>query len=227
MTLSKREKYLLIFGGLFVAIVLYAVYFLLPWVQRQQLSQQALQDAKQQAQIHEFQAQAQSKVQTELESLNAELASETATVPTGMDSARMLLYLNELFDSNASDVQYTFDAEEKSNGSVLYQTVAVDFVATEANLNKILTTLAEEKLYNKVQVFQTTYRTDLGAEEAEQIQTGGKEAMDKPAATATVEPLKVHLETYFIALPAAEGQTAEPALTPGSETRDGELFPTD
>ncbi len=227
MTLSKREKYLLIFGGLFVAVVLYTVYFLLPWLQRQQQSRQALQEAQQQAQIQQFQVQAQNTLQTELQTLNAELADKTATVPTGMDSARMLLYLNDLFDGNASDVQYTFDAGAKNSGSLLYQTVAVDFVATEANLNKILATLAEEKLYNKVQVFQTTYRTDLGTEEAEQIQTGGKESEDKPAEKGAPEALKVHLETYFIALPTKDGTAAEPALAPATDTRDGELFPAE
>lgn len=209
MTLTRRERLFVIVGLVVVTAALYLVYFLLPYIQDTNDAAARLGSAQTQLSTLRFEAAGVQKLDGEIAELNEKLSTQWACVPTGVDHARILLYLKKLTDGRAEGVGIAAPNPVEADGSFLRQTLAVEFNTSYGNLLSILGDLKRNELYNRVALMTADYRPE-GAEAA-------GESGDYVIA--------VHLELSFVALAPAEGEEPAPAMAPTSRQRQESLMP--
>jgi hypothetical protein len=164
----------------------------------------------------------------EITTLEGRLKDSGSAIPTGMDHARILLYLEKLTAGRARDLSVTITEDKSEQSRLLTQPVTAEFCATWPNLKNILDELKQNKLYNRVLFMSTDYKP------VQQMASPvTADANAAPAATASPAPasgkdvLQVHLELVFYAYQPADGQKPDLPLLPAAKERANSLFPLD
>jgi hypothetical protein len=222
MTLTKREKILIVVGLIVVILAMYFVYFWIPYTKNKTDA-----NAKLTANITELnslnlKSASTAKLEKQIEQLKNQIKTDWSSVPTDIDDARILLYLKKLTNSRAVSVNISVTDDVKAEGPFLLQTFKVDFSTTYSNLLAILGDLKKNELYNRVSYLQTNYQPSSLAETDQPQATSAHPA---PAATANPNVITVHIEFSFIALQPDPGVSPEPAMTPTVTARSNSLMP--
>jgi hypothetical protein len=218
---------MIVAGLIIVAVALYLVYFLIPYFNDSNEADKKLMDAQTQLSALNARALGASKLNGEIEELNGQLREQWSSVPTGIDHARILLYLKQLTDGRAESVAVTAPETAKPDGSFLLQTFTLDCRTSYRNLLGMLDDLKKGELYNRVTLLRADYRSNGETENA--TPAPGE---TEPVATPTPAPkhnsdyvISVHMEFSFVALQPADGEMPEPAMTPTNKQRSDSLMP--
>jgi hypothetical protein len=219
MTLTRRERVLIIVGLIVVTAALYLVYFLLPNIKDYNDATARLSAAQSQLNQLHYQAASVQKLDGDISELNEKLRTQWACVPVGMDHARILLYLKELTDNRAKGVTVTAPDPAEAAGSFLRQPFTVEFKTSYANLLLILGDLKKNELYNRVKLMKADYQPE---------DVTAADNADAPAFLRTGSYIiDVHLEMSFLSLAPAGGEVPAPAMTPTNTQRRESLMPKD
>lgn len=222
MTLTRREKILIIVGSIIVVVALYLTYFLFPCLNSFNSANRKLSDYQAQLNTLNVKAAGDTQLQTQIDDLNNQLKTEWSSVPVGMDHARILLYLKKLTDGRSDNVVINVPTPMKTDGPFLTQALTIEFNTTYADLRAILSDLKRNQLYSKIMLVKADYvPQDSGAAPA-------SEETAVPQATLTPEVknvISVHIELSFYALRPAGNEQPQPAMTPTNTERVNSLMP--
>lgn len=219
MTLTRRERILIIFGLVLISAVVYVFYFLIPFFNGTGDAMRKISEAQAQIALLNSKVKMSGDLKSEIATLQEQLKGSDASMPEGIDHARILLYLKEVTDSRAADVSVAMPEEPALSGSFQTQAVNLDFRSDYTGFEKIVAALKENKLYNRVTFLNAEYTP---AESQTGADTAGTPAQATPP---DKNVLKVHIELCFYALQPAEGAAPAPPLEPSATQRTADLFP--
>ena len=230
MTLTKREKFLIVFGLIVVTVAVYVMYFLMPYLQNTSDAKQRLTSAQSRLNVLNMQASKIGSMKDSIAELESNLKEKGATVATGIDHAKILLYLENLVKGRAKGISIQAPADQEQAGKFQTQHIAIDFHTSWKEYVAIMDDLKNNELYNQVAYIQAEYRKP---ESQQAPVTTSPESTTPADATATPAPaalpdnqvIYVHLELVFYAFELPEGQQLEPPLTPTEADRKLTLFP--
>ncbi len=229
MTLTKREKFLIVFGLIIVTVAVYVMYFLVPYLQNTSDTKQRLASAQSRLNVLNMQAINIENIKGDITTLEENLKEKGATVSTGIDHAKILLYLEDLIKGRAQEVSILAPADQATQAEKFEtRQITMEFRTTWKNYVAIMDDLKKNDLYNQVAYIQTEYRkANAGAApltaSPDTTQTATPEATLMPADDENV--IHVHLELVFYAFKLPEGQQLEQPLTPTEADRKLTLFP--
>lgn len=225
MTLTRREKILIITGLIVVSLAAYAMYFLIPFFNNTNDANTRTITAQGELNTLNGKLAMSKLVKDEIASLNSQLKSQGTAIPSGIDHARILLYLKELTDGKATGVNIQVSGDTAIENRFLLQPVTVDFQTTYPMLTKILENLKKNGLYNQVTFLKVDYvpATEMGIAPAATTEPADSAYPVQTAADKNI--LAVHLEMSFYALQPSDSEQPQPVLTPASTDRNTSLFP--
>jgi hypothetical protein len=224
MTLTRREKFLIIFGLILVSVALYVFYFIIPYLKDTSDTMARYASAQSQLNVLNAKASGVKKVNAEIAELENSLKSRGATIPDGLDHARILLYLEKLTLGKAENVTVVVTGESSVENGLLTQHVTVEFNSTWTAMQEILEELKTNALYNRVTFLSADY-----VPQSLPVAPQATGESDTPAATATPQAnanvITAHVELLFFAFQPEDGKPMEPPLTPANTGRTNSLFP--
>ncbi len=226
MALTKREKFLIVFGLIIVTVAVYVMYFLVPYLQHTSDTKQRLAAAQSRVNVLNMQAANIGSIKDSIATLEGNLKEKGAAVATGIDHAKILLYLENLVKGRAKGISIQAPADQAQTGKFQTQHIAIDFHTSWKEYVAIMDDLKKNELYNQVAYIQAEYRKP----EAQQAPVAtSPDATETVAATAAPitdkNVIYVHLELVFYAFELPEGQQLEPPLKPTEADRKLTLFP--
>ena len=98
MTLTRRERIMIIAGLIVVTLAAYIFYFIVPYANNSSEAVKRYGEAQAQLSLLKTKQTMAAQLQGEIDDLNGKLKSEGSAVPTGVDHARILLYLKKITD---------------------------------------------------------------------------------------------------------------------------------
>lgn len=240
MTLTRREKILITVGAVLISATAYVLYFLIPTINNSAAASARLIQAQSRASQLNYMAEQAAKLEEEIKALDSQLDAKSDTLPMGISHARMLLYLKELTDGKADFLEITMQPEPRPEGNFLLQNVTLEFRVNYSEYIAILSSLKENKLYNRASFVQALYAPEA-TQTPEPTQTpvadvtaGATQApaAETPAPEATARPigdnvLKVHIELDFYVLAPEDGEQVKEPVEATNKDKTGDLFPKD
>lgn len=223
MTLSRREKIMIIGGLILVSLTAYIFYFFMPYQSGISDATKRLNGAKSQIGLLNTKKTMSAQLKNEIASLSDELKGSGSAIPTGVDHASILLYLQGLTDGRAEKVAIAIPKEPELQNGFLLQAVTVDFQTSYSEMLQIIGGLKENKLYNRVTFINAAYTPPAAQDTANG--TTVPEATEAPSLTAGSNVINVHIELNFYALPPTAGQQPAEPLPPSNGDRESSLFP--
>lgn len=221
MSLTRREKILIIVGSIVITLALYLVYFLVPFLHKSSDVDKQLSDAQSQVSTLDAKIAGAASLEKQISQLNEQIKTQWSSVPTGMDHARILLYLKQLTDGRSENVMINVPEAVQADGAFLTQTFTLDFNTTYPQFVDILADLKINELFNKVKLIKADYQIPVVAVE----NTPGSTASAQPTPTPDKNVIDVHIEFAFYALPPTAGESPQPAMTPTVTARSKDLMP--
>lgn len=223
MTLSKREKFLIVFGLIVVTVAVYVMYFLMPYLQNTSDTQQRLASAQSRLNVLNMEAANLGSIKDTIAELDGSLKEKGATVSTGIDHAKILIYLENLISSRAKGVSIMAPADQAQTGKFNTQHITIEFRTTWKNYVAIMDDLKKNELCSQVAYVQAEYRKP----ESQGAPTASPDLPETAAAAPITDKnvIAVHLELVFYAFELPEGQQLEPPLPPTKADRLLTLFP--
>lgn len=220
MTLSRREKFLIVFGSIIVSVAIYVMYFLIPFLTDSADTLQRQITA--QAQIDQLQQISAGSAMTkkEIAEKEAALKEKGGTISDGLDHAEILLYLDRLTNGRAKDVTVHLSPDQPVQHRFLTQSVVMEFRTTWPLCQAILADLKKNGLYNRIEYVSTEYRKPEAASEPTVGETASPEST---AAPKDKNVIFAHIELTFYAFQPTV--SAAPATEPADANRRDSLFP--
>lgn len=240
MTLTRREKIIIAVGAVLISATAYVLYFLIPTINNSAAAGARLIQAEGRASQLNYMAEQAKKLEEEINTLDSQLNAKSDTLPKGISHARMLLYLKELTDGKADFLTISMQPQPRPEGSFLLQDVTLEFRVNYEEYIAILSSLKENKLYNRATFVQARYApVQTQTPEPTQTPEAGTTAsasQTPAAATPTPEPtarpvgdnvLQVHIELSFYVLAPEDGEQAKEPMEATNKDKVTDLFPKD
>lgn len=225
MTLTRREKFLIVFGLSAVLIAAYVFYFFIPYQQKSSDARTKYATTQSQIGILNAKAAGIETLKKEIASIEDGLTNQSASIPSGIDHARILLYLEKLTKGRSSDLKITATGETKIVDRFLTQLVTVEFSTTWPQLQKLLDDVKSNELYNRVAYLGIKYepKQEMPPSEADATAENNANPTVKPVTDPNM--ISVHMEMLYYAFQPEEGKSPEPPLPPNAADRRNSLFP--
>lgn len=195
---------MIIAGIVIVSLTAYIFYFLMPNLSNTATAGLKLIEAQSKVSQLNYMAEQAKQLEEEIKALDSQLETSTSSLPTGVNDARILLYLKELTDGHADGLQINISAQPQTQGNFLLQSVVLDFHASYDDYIQILTDLKENKLYSRATYVQASYEP-VATATPEAAATATPDATASPEASASPSPG---------ASAAASASAAAPTATP-------------
>lgn len=219
MTLTRRERIMVVAGAVIVTLTAYIFYFLIPYINDTGDAARRYSEARSQLNLLKTKQAMSTQLQEEIDNLNGQLKGAGASVPDGIDHARILLYLKKITTGRAESLSVSMPNDPEIINRFLVQGVALDFNTTYPELLGIVADLKKNELYSRVSYL------DVGYAQAEATAQPGVEASTEPAGPPDVNVLKVHLELSFFAMQPEGGKPATQPEAPSATQRSSSLMP--
>lgn len=181
MTLTRREKIMITVGAVVISLTGYIFYFLIPNTNGIVEAGARLKSAQSRATQLNFMAAQADKLEQEIQELDSQLDSQAATLPTGVSHAEILLYLKELTQGQAEELEINMPSLPMQEGHFQVQAVTLDFRASYEDYISILSRLKENKRFNRATFVEAVY-APVTTEEPLPTETP---AVASPTATAS------------------------------------------
>lgn len=228
MTLTRREKFMIVIGLIVVSVAAYTMYFLLPYLEDTSQANQRLAAAQSRINILNAQSANIGTMKDNIATLENELKDQGATIADGIDHARILLYLEELAKGRAVDVSIQTSVDQPEESKFLTQSVAMDFRTTWPQFVAMMEDLKQNKLYHRVAYLKSEYRQQelqWEQEDPAATETAGETPVPTVAPVTDKNVIYVHLELVFYAFELSDGQQLEQPLPPTASDKKDTLFP--
>ena len=243
MTLTRREKILIAAGLIVVTAVLYILYFWIPYTRNMAAARTRLSQSQTQLSELNLKSASAAKLGDQIRDLNGQLQTDWASVPTGLDHARILLYLKQLTDGKAEATGFAAPNAAETEGPFAKQLFTADFNTTYGDLLAILGDLKKGELYCRVTLVKAEYKASPTVAESsvpeatpgaspsgtagETSEPADTPALPAPTPSPTADPndITVHMELVFYALQPDESASPAPAMTPTNTQRADPLMP--
>ena len=228
MKLSRREKVLVVAGSIIVIVVLYLLYFLVPYLNNMNDANKKLSGAQAQLNTLNIEAAGAAQLDDIIKNSNNTLKTKWSSIPVGINHARILLYLKELTDGKAENVSVAVPQPIQAEGSFQTQLFTLDFNTSYPELLLILDNLKKNALYNRVTLLKVEYTPSVTENATPAPGETGQAAATQaptPIPTADINVITVHMEFAFYALLPYGSELPAPAMTPTNTDRNNGLMP--
>jgi hypothetical protein len=224
MTLTRREKILIVGGLIVVTVVMYLLYFLMPYLNNMTDAKKKLNDAQTQLSMLNNQSTMSAQLESQIADFENQLKTDWSSIPAGIDHARILLYLKGITDARAENVSIAVPGAVAAAGPFMTQTFTLDFKTTYQDLLHILGVIKKNELYSRIALMKAEYHPP--PTEPTAITEPAPAADATPAAAVEDKNvIAVPIEFVFYAPPPAEGVQPEPVMPPTNTQRATPLMP--
>jgi hypothetical protein len=234
MTLTHRERLMIIIGLIVVALVAYIFYFVIPYVNNTGDATKRYAEAQSRLNLLKTEQTMAVQLRGEIGDLNSQLRGQGNAVPAGVDHAKILLYLKKITDGRTENLSINLPKDPELTNRFLVQGVTLKFSTTYADFLKIIDDLKKNELYSRVTYLNISYisKEQSGTEQQGSGTVGpdgtsSPEDMTPPTPRQTADKnvLDVQIELNFFAVQPTEGNPAVQPLAPISTARANALMP--
>lgn len=232
MTLTRREKIMIVAGLIIVALASYIFYFFIPYMNNTNDAIKRFGDTQTQLNLLKTKQTLSVQLKSEIDDLTNQLKNEGSAVPAGVDDARILLYLKKITDGRVEKLVINVPKDPELTNRFLVQGVTVKFNTTYQEYLTIIGDLKKNELFSRVSFLQVTYSTNATAGAEQPLGGTGNpgepvspEATQAPLAPDDKNVLSVQLELNFYAVQPSDGNTVAQPLAPITASRSSSLMP--
>jgi len=219
-------------GFIVVILAAYIFYFIIPYISSTAAATKMYNDAQSQLNLLKTKQTMSVQLKGEIDDLNNQLKSDGAAVPTGIDHARILLYLKKITDGRTENLTINVPKDPDLTNRFLVQGVTLDFQTTYPEFLSIIGDLKKNELFSRVSYLKINYspKDDVVPKQPDDGNTGsGQTISPQDTPTPITVPDKnvfvVHIELNFYAMQPSDSNTVSQPIAPTTTARTNILMP--